>query len=264
MSAFNSVLKQHRTRNFGGTSNIYACEPYISGFFFIKWYLPETLTNFLNSYTTSIENNQTDFSQGGGKKQTCENILSAACVGVTPPGQSIDFVEYRGSCGVVWNNPMRVNYGHSLNIKYIEMSGLPIYRIHKCWIDMIRDAHQGVEGKPYEPETTFQKQNYAGSVLYWTTKPDGCTPEYCCAYSGVIPERDNQESFGSDISGIDKVELDMSYRIDHLWTDQWVWDEVKKVQKSAPFGAKNGTLWSRDGFMNSRKATSANQMSSKL
>lgn len=264
MSAFNSVLKQHRSRNFGGTSEIYACEPYLTGFCFIKWYLPKTLENFLSQYNPSTTNGQTDFSGGGGTLDSCEQILSAACTGVTPPGQSIDFVEYRGSCGVVWNNPMRVNYGHSLNIKYIEMSGLPVYRIHKCWLNMIRDAHQGVKGQPYETDVNFQRSNYAGSVLYWTTKPDGCTVEYCCAYSGVVPERDNQEAFGTDISGIDKLELDMSYRIDYLWTDQWVWEEVKKAQQAAPFGAKNGTLWSRDGFMSLRQASSAAQTPNKL
>ena len=265
MSAFNKVLKTHRTRNFGGTSINYSCEPYLSGYCFIKWYLPKTIENFLSSYTPSSDNDQVGFDGGGGIKDSCEQILSAACVGVTPPGQSIDFVEYRGSCGVVWNNPMRVNYGHNLSIKYIEMSGLPVYRIHKCWLDMIRDAHQGVKEKPYEFDVDFQRGNYAGSVLYWTTKPDGVTIEYCCAYSGVVPERDNQEAFAGDIASVDKVELDMSYRIDHLWTDAWVFKEVQKAQKEKQYGGPGGNLWSIDGFMyKERQASNASQMSSKL
>lgn len=257
MNAFNNVLDKSRTRNFGGTSASYACEPYISGYCFIKWFLPPRLTDFLGSYVPSTDNDQVDFKPTA---EYCGKVLSAAFVGITPPGQSIDFVEYRGSCGVVWNNPMRVNYGHNLSIKYIEMSGLPIYRIHKCWLDMIRDAHQGVKGKNYESDPINQRDNYAGGVLYWTTKPDGVTVEYCCAYSGVVPERDNQEAFASDISSVDKVELDMSYRIDHLWTDSWVFEEVKKAKNEF-----KDNLWSRDGFMyKERQASVLSQTPSKL
>jgi hypothetical protein len=134
------------------------------------------------------------------------------------------------------------------------MTGLPVFKIHKCWIDMIRDAHQGVPGQ-YEPSTGGSgrsRNDFAGTLLYWTTKPDGVTIEYYAAYSGVIPEKDHQESFTSDISSVDKLEMDVTYRIDHIWTDPWVYEEVKKVSKSAGFSCPGATLWSKDGIMNNR------------
>lgn len=247
MSAFNTLLDKTRNRNFGGTNINNACEPYLSGYHFIKWFLPDTLKNYISDYMTPNLNDQTDLYADTDK---LGNILSAACIGFTPPGQSIEFVQYDGSCGIQWNNPIKVNYGSNINIKYIEMSGLPIYKIHKCWFDMIRYAHQGV-ADGYEPDVTHIRSNYAAKLLYWTTKPDGCSIEYYAAYSGVIPEKDNGENFSSDLSSIDKLELDCSYKIDYIWTEQWVYDEVSKHAKSVPFGGQGGTLWSKDGHYNS-------------
>jgi hypothetical protein len=249
MSAFNTLLEKSRTRNFGGTNINNACEPYLTGYHFIKWFLPKTLQNYIGEYEIPTLNGQTDLSGSGDKTKILGDILSAACMSFTPPGQSIEFVQYDGSCGVQWNNPVKVHYGSNINIKYTEMSGLPIYKIHKCWFDMIRDAHQGM-AKGYEPDVTHIRSNYAGKVLYWTTKPDGCTIEYYACYSGVMPEKDNGESFGSDIASIDKLEMDCSYKIDHIWTDRWVYEEILKWSVNAPYGGYGGTLWSRDGYQN--------------
>jgi hypothetical protein len=244
MSAFNTLLSKTRNRNFGGTSVSNACEPYLSGYHFIKWFLPEPLQYFIPNYFTPNTNDQTqlELTQTG-----LEDMLSSACIGLTPPGQSIEFVEYYGSCGVQWNNPAKVNYGSTINIKYLELSGIPIYKIHKCWFDMIRNAKQGVNDH-YEKNISNIRNNYAAKLLYWTTKPDGCTIEYFAAYSGVIPEKDGGESFSSDLSSIDKVETDYSYRIDYIWTEPWVYNEIQKYCYKAPYGGKDGTLWSKDGY----------------
>ena len=47
MSAFNKMLTKTRDRNWGGTSANVACEPYISGFSYVKWLMPKTLHHFI-------------------------------------------------------------------------------------------------------------------------------------------------------------------------------------------------------------------------
>ena len=47
MSAFNTMLTQVRDRNWGGTSQSVACEPYISGYAFVRWFLPKTLESYI-------------------------------------------------------------------------------------------------------------------------------------------------------------------------------------------------------------------------
>lgn len=245
MSAFNELLSKTRNRHFGGTNINNACEPYVSGYHFIKWFLPQTLQNYIADYAVISTNGQTDLER---TTEELGDMLSAACMGFTPAGQGIEFIDYEGSCGVTWNNPYRVNYGKNISIKYIEMSGLPVYKIHKCWFDMIRDAHQGLN-EGFESNVSHIRSNYAGSLLYWTTKPDGCTIEYYAAYSGVIPEKDGGEAFSSDLASIDKLEIDCSYRIDHVWTDKWVYDTIKsKYATTKPYGSNGSTLWSKDGY----------------
>jgi len=246
MSAFKNMLDKVRNRNFGGTSSIYSCEPYISGYGFIKWYLPvANLNSYLNSLKIADSLNQvgTPFNE-----KEAEKYLSAACVGVTPPSQSIIGVGYDASAGVKFENMTKVTNGNTINIKYIEMSGIPIFKIHKAWVEYLREAKTGLDvpmswsGKPEH------KNDYCGNILYWTTKPDGSTVEYAALYSGVYPTVDPHDMFAFDVNNVDKVELDISYHVDYIFTDPWVINTAKKyAQEKATEYGKN-TCWGGFGI----------------
>ncbi len=243
MSAFVKMLDEVRQHNFGGTSVNIACEPYISGYGFIKWYLPPVAN--LQPYFTSLKIEDSTHQTGSAETQiNAEKYLSAACIGVTPPSQTLTGIEYDAAAGIKLSNVTKVSNGYNLNIKYLEMSGIPIFRIHKAWIEYIRDAKSGYKVNMHYGGKENQKDDYCGNVLYWTTKPDGRTVEFFALYSGIYPLVDPQDAFGFDIGSIDKVELDFSYHVDYIWTDPWVKELAEGFAKSKPYGNKDSTTWS--------------------
>ena len=249
MSAFVTLIQQVRNRNFGGTKNAYSCEPYISGYGFIKWYLPpKNLEKYFQALKIPDGPHQTG---SAVTTQDAEKYLSSACVGVTAPNQQIVGTTYDASAGVKFEDMTKVTNGNTLNIKYIEMSGIPIFKIHKAWVEYLRDAKSGFSvpmnygGKPQ------QKTDYCGNVLYWTTKPDGITVEYAALYSGIYPTVDPQDAFSFDIASIDKTELDFSYHVDYIFTEPWVIKTAQKYAKMTEYG-KN-TSWGGFGVDKEKK-----------
>ena len=245
MSAFVKMLDKVRQHNYGGTSVNCACEPYISGYGFIRWYLPHNL----GKYFTALKIQDSDHQTGSAENYIqAEKYLSQACVSVTPMSQTISGVDYDASAGVKFNNMTKVTNGFNLNIKYLEMSGTPIFKIHKAWIEYLRDAKTGFKVNMTYGGKPEQKNDYCGNVLYWTTKPDGITVEFSALYSGIYPTVDPQDAFSFDIGSIDKTELDYSYHIDYIWTDPWVRTLAEKYAKQAPYGKKDSTSWA--GYTN--------------
>lgn len=259
MSAFNTMLANTRDRNWGGTASTVACEPYISGYAFVKWFLPGCLSGYLGKNMAVNTNDQTDIyaKAGGGDTEDSAAILSSACTGVTPPGGTLNKAEFQGIGGVKWAVPTNIDYGNSISLKYIEFSGLPILRIHRAWVNMIRDNKSGLtalSGGTHNNSLSsggtgfYNKANYSACLLYWTTKPDGVTVEYYAAYSGVFPTKDPQDLFPGDITSIDKLEIDIDYNVDMIWHEDWVYKMAQNEAKNGPYGASGKTLWSREGF----------------
>ena len=241
MSAFTNMLDQVRQHNFGGTSNNISCEPYVSGYGFIKWYLPK---KNLEPYFQALQIKDGEHQTGSATStENAEKYLSAACVGVTPPSQTLTGVEYDGSAGMKFHAMTKVTNGYTISIKYLEMSGIPIFKIHKAWIEYLRDAKTGFKVNMQNPGKLENKNDYCGNILYWTTKPDGITVEFYALYSGIYPTVDPHDAFGFDIASIDKTELDYSYHTDYIWTDPWVKKLAEKYAKEKPYGNKDSTSW---------------------
>jgi hypothetical protein len=252
MSAFNEMVGKTRDRNWGGTAKSVACEPYLSGYSYVKWKLPKPLKDFISKYKVTNQNDQADTANSD---INASEMLEAACTSVTPPGGTINRAEYTGLGGVKWSVPSSMDYGDSITLRYIEFSGLPIQRIHRAWFNFIRDNKIGLtalsgssHSNTVSPGTVYNKRNYSATLLYWTTKPDGVTVEFAAAYSGLFPTKDPHDIFTGDITAIDKVEIDMDYNVDMIWQEDWVWKMAQEEAKNSKQGANNHTLWSRDGF----------------
>lgn len=254
-SAFNKMLANTRDRNWGGTWEGIAAEPYISGYAYVAWYLPEALEKYLEAnskyveetakQTNEITKTETKCGYDGGASQT----LESACTGVTPPGGTLNKAEFQGLGGVKWSVPTNIDYGNSISLKYVEFSGLPILRIHRAWVNMIRDNKSGLTGLWTERSgDVYNKQHYAANLLYWTTKPDGVTVEYYAAYSGVFPTKDPQDLFNGDITSIDKLEIEIDYNVDMIWHEDWVYKLAAKEAQARAYGAKGKTLWNSNGI----------------
>lgn len=217
-NSFSVVEKNRLTRRFGGTS-FGTADPYVSGYGFI-WplRLPDSLEKFMSSEDVPPHLKITS------NKDIC-NILTASCLSVTPPGGTVNRVEFTGLGGLKWSVPGNVDYGNSLSIKFLEYSGLPILNIFHRWCKMIRDLRTGVSNLFSASENgEYTKKSYSGVFLYWTTKPNAKDIEFYAMYDGVFPTKDPMDLYTFDVESVDKLEVEIEFNVDYIWTDEWVYN----------------------------------------
>ncbi len=209
-------------RKFGGTKKGVA-DPYITGYHFIYFRdLPKNLSD--NVKHTGLSN-----------VSEIQRVLSASCLSVTPPGGTLNKTEFTGLGGIKYGVPTNVDYNSTLTMKFLEYSTLPILDIFHGWIRMIRDYRTGVTTL----QEGYSKSDYASTVLFWTTQPDGRTVEYYSCYTGVFPTKDPQDLYSSDLSSNDKLEPDIEFHTDMAWHEDWVYDACQtKANDFADEGIK--------------------------
>ena len=159
------------SRKFGGT-NVGVADPYVTGYHFIYFdKLPNQLVTSLNSYK--------GLSGGAMDETDVKNVLAASCLSVTPPGGTLNKVEYTGLGGVKWAVPGNIDYGNTVSVKFFEFNKTPILDIMHGWVKMIRDYRTGAsdldDSKIIGQSDGYSKSQYAGLMYYWTTAPDGVT-----------------------------------------------------------------------------------------
>lgn len=205
-NSFVNVPNNRLTRNFGGTVAGVA-DPYVSGYHFIYFAkLPAALADYAQLPDDG----------------TIKNLLAGACLSVTPPGGTLNKVEFTGLGGIKWAVPANVDYGNSVSVKFLEFNGTPILNIFHGWIKMIRDYRTGtsalIDG---ESLGGYTKSTYAGIMYYWTTAPDAKTVEYYAAYDGVFPTKDPQDLFTSDVETVGRLDTEIEFNCDYIWHEAW-------------------------------------------
>jgi len=218
-NAFINVLNNPSfDRHFGGTTSTIVADPYISGYHFIHWAkLPDELGDYVeggDGATASAE--LTD-------QESIGTFLAGACLSVTPPGGTLNKTEFTGMGGIKWAVPTNIDYTNAVSVKFLEFSALPVLAIISGWIRLIRDSKTGVSNLNVD-DNAYTKSAYAGSMLYWTTKPDGHTVEYSAAYTGMFPAKDPQEMYSGDLTAVDKLEVEIEFNVDWIWHEKWVHD----------------------------------------
>lgn len=228
MSAFLEMARNLRDRNFGGTSGTQVADPYISGYHFTTWRLPSYLNDYMTKgFMGATEGNPNIIDN----YSDAQSVLAATCLSVTPPGGTLNKAEFIGLGGTKWSVPTNIDYGNSLTCKFVEMTGLPILQIIGGWVKMIRDNKIGLSHLHGFSE--LSKENYAATVFYWTTKPDGFTVEYSACYSGVFPTKDPQDLFTGDVASVDKLEMDIDFNVDFIWHEDWVHEKCQYFANNA-------------------------------
>ena len=206
-NSFANVANNILSRNFGGTVAGVA-DPYVTGYHFI-WFakLPPALASYAD-----LDNNS-----------VISNLLAGACLSVTPPGGTLNKVEFTGLGGVKWSVPGNIDYGNSVSVKFLEFNGTPMLNIFHGWIKMIRDYRSGVSNlEDGEDLSGYTKSTYAGLMYYWTTAPDARTLEYYTVYDGVFPTKDPQDLFTSDVETIGRLDTEIEFNVDYVWHEPWV------------------------------------------
>ncbi len=210
--SFSELQQNILTRKFGGTT-VGVATPYLTGTHFI-WFdkLPEALPTHTKDHGANLDN-----------LPDIRNVLAATCLSVTPPGGTLNRVEFPGLGGTKWSVPGNVDYGNSVSVKFVEMSKLPILDIMHGWIKLMRDYRTGLSDLQDDEEGTgFTKKAYAGLMYYWTTAADGKTVEYYACYDGVFPTKDPQDLYASDIETIGRLDVEIEFNVDYAWHESWV------------------------------------------
>ncbi len=211
-NSFASLRENILTRKFGGTT-VGTAEPYLMGYGFSYFdRLPPDLVKYVQQGSSGLSS-----------ISEITNILSAACVGVTPPGGTLNNIDFTGIGGIKWGVPGNIDYGTTVSVKYIEFSKTPILDIFNGWFKLIRDYRTGatdlISGDSGEG---YSKAKYAGLLYYWTTAPDSQTVETFVCFDGVYPTKDPQDLYSFDIENNSKLEVEIEFHIDTMWREPWV------------------------------------------
>jgi len=211
-TSFAALQENILTRKFGGT-NVGTAEPYLSGYHFCWFsYLPPQIVNY-----SKLGNS------GLSSTADIQNVLAATCTSVTPPGGTLQKVEYTGLGGVKWAVPGNIDYQNSVSLKFIEFWSEPILDIMHGWVKMIRDYRTGTTNLAATTDGGgYTKKDYAGTLYYWTTAPDAQRVEYFACYDGVFPTKDPQDLYHGDVESVAKLDVEIEFNVDYIWHEPWV------------------------------------------
>ena len=206
-NSFVNATTNRLSRNFGGTVAGVA-DPYLTGYHFIYFAkLPASLPTY----------------SGGLEDGEIKNLLAGACLSVTPPGGTLNKVEYTGLGGVKFAVPGNIDYGNSVSVKFLEFNKIPVFNIMHGWVKMIRDYRTGVSNLVETADGMgYSKSTYAGLMYYWTTAPDAKTVEYFACYDGLFPTKDPQDLFTSDVETVGRLDIEIEFNVDYVWHEDWV------------------------------------------
>ena len=211
-NSFSNVSGNLFSRNFGGTT-IGVADPYITGYHFIHF---DSFPDIISYIPKRCNLSASEVTQ----------VLSATCTGVTPPGGTLNKIEFTGLGGTKWAVPGNIDYGNTVSLKFVEMESLPIASIMHGWVKLMRDYRHGAAHIAHGVDDSTKKR-YSALLYYWTTAPDGITVQYYACYDGVFPAKDPQDLFASDVETIGKLDVEIEFNVDYTWHEEWVRDKCQ-------------------------------------
>jgi len=211
-TSFASMSQNVATRRFGGTK-IGVADPYVTGYHYV-WFdlIPVKLPEYVVTGNSGISST--------GDIST---VLASTCLSVTPPGGTLNKVEFTGLGGIKWAVPGNIDYGNTVSVKFFEFNKTPLLDIMHGWVKMMRDYRTGISGlEDGSDGGGYSKSTYACIMYYWTTAPDGKTVEYYACYDGVFPTKDPQDLFTSDVETVGRLDVEIEFNVDYAWHEPWV------------------------------------------
>lgn len=227
--ANNPFLSENKYgRFFGGSKGENPIDAYVTGYHYIFFEIGSELQKAI--YGQIVEN-----SVDGSEKSFDSNIagiLNIHNTNFTPAAISLNKTTVPGMGGRKYHQPTSMELGDNVSVNYNEYSGLPIYKIHKYWVNSIRNKDFGgigsLDGKEGSPSFTY-KDDYSANIYYATVRPDGKTIETAQLYTGAFPTKIPSDSFASDIASIEKVDVSIDYSYDYLYDNEKVIIDKLKV-----------------------------------
>ena len=191
-------------------------EPYVKGYWYLYIDLPKAMKDSLKYPIESWR-----------------KLFSGLSVNFTPPSNTINYADVSHIGGSVSKHFIGRQKGNDFSITYNELSGLPIYKFHLAWINLLADAGLSL-GSVSAPE------EYKTQFLVIQTKPVGSNAlgsfqfkeehiEQVFLLLGVVPPSvDQSGALDSDITSPATVTLSYSYMCDDWYTEFEI-PELKKI-----------------------------------
>lgn len=217
----NPFLHQERYgRFFGGGKGEMPLDPYTSGYHFVFFWMPDELTKYIASRFN--EDREGMDSTPAIEAKDVPQLLSIHNLALTPPTVTLNKTTMNGIGGTKWQVPTNLDIGDTISARYNEYSGLPIYMIHKYWVQAFHNQYLGIaHSGQYENSSgdigLRYQEDYKAVLYYAAMRPDMKNIEFCAKFSGVFPTKIPDDSFASDLATADKVEIDMEYHVDFMY-----------------------------------------------
>lgn len=185
------------TRDYGGSFR--TNHPYISGYFFVMFNLPETLFS--------------------GVTELASTWLSSTCESFTPPSETINTTELTGLGQKKSRFYTSRTVTNDFTLAFREYKNLPILNTLATWCGFI-DPFVGAS--PFTG-SQFIPANYKGTCYVMQTKPVGAYPgshlteddlEECWVFDGVFPTALPYDALNSDLTAADSVQLSVNFSYD--------------------------------------------------
>jgi len=217
-SSFTALKENIATRRFGGTL-VGVADPYVTGYHYIYLdKLPKKLPEYVRSGNANVSDNE-----------DIAKVMAATCLSVTPPGGTLNKVEFTGLGGIKWAVPGNIDYGNTVSVKFFEFNKTPLLDILHGWVKMIRDYRTGTSNLTDDAEGDgYTKSTYSCLMYYWTTAPDGYNVEYYACYDGVFPQKDPQDLFTSDVETVGRLDMEIEFNVDYAWHEPWVFRKCQE------------------------------------
>lgn len=220
------------TRRWGGTS-VGTAVPYISGYFFV-WFnsLPTQLASVVSTVGQSKISSNTEI----------QGVLAGASTSFTTPSLTLNKIEFPGLGGVKYSTPGNLEPGTTISIKFTEFNKTPIYDIISGWVKLIRDYRTGVSSIVDGKDSDYSASAYASNIYYWTTSPDGQTPQYYACYTGCYPMKSPDDIFSSDIENVSKLDVEIEFNVDYAYHEEWVYNKCVGLMSDVFLPSKANVL----------------------
>lgn len=231
-NSFGGFIGNKFTRKWG-TKQGTDVNPYISGYFFVAFSdLPSSLTAIMPKVGNGLSLSDNEI----------KSVLASSCLSVTMPSRTIATTDFNGLGGIRWTAPTGIDQSNDISMRFLEAKDTPIRNIFGAWTALIRNHVTGtaVEQKA---DPGYLKKNYTGTMYYWTTSPNGEEVQFAACATGLYPTKDPIDLFGHDVTTNDKMEVDMDFRADYVFTEKWVYDKVTNLF-STYTSSNSGDLYS--------------------
>jgi len=237
----NAVTSSYTNRYTGGSDLVDKANPFIKGYFYVLFELPEIFD--ADSDTT------------GSDKATLQKLLLSSAESFTPPGdRQLKTEDIQGMGGLDSSFVTGQTIDRNYSIQYKDFWGAPIFRIHRKWTNII-NPYAG--GMVKSGSNSFQSKSYKGKCWVIQTKPvvgqsdtvyeksDIIKVDY---FDGVFPRNDLKSIYDSNITDNSIVRPNMQYSF-----DGFPLDETNEQVLTAAVAKLNAAINSASSSSNSYK-----------